>query len=269
MPRFDGARERIHQPLWDFAVRGFGLSSVQNGCRLFANPNTSSEEFTNMATAGALQSDQTFVVKAIRGLTYFRALDGAFAAYGNPALLSALNIASIGGTNERALDLYSLIGYGCNLTFKAGEKEQFTAPLVYCPAGFGVWGMTTISESNIAGNGWPSQENLMLLAKDIPIPARQGINVRLDFYPFRPVTGNVPGAGAGTSAGVTASAAAAFTTTCDVLAYLNAFDGIKMLGVLLDGIKTRDVQARKTARIYSFINKVNEKTGRAPVALAA
>ncbi len=237
MPRFDGARERIHQPLWDFAVRGFGLSSVQNGTRLFANPNTSSEEFTNMATAGALQSDQTFVVKAIRGVQYFRALDGAFAAIGNPALTAALNIASIGGTNEHAADLYSLTGYGCNITFKAGEKEQFTAPLVYCPSGFGISGVSTLSEYNVMNNGWPSQENLMLLAKDIPIPARQGINVRLDFFPFRPTTGNVPGAGAGTSSGNTANAAAAFTTTLDVLARLNAFDGVKMLGVMLDGIE--------------------------------
>ena len=243
MPRFDGARERIHQPLWDMAVRGIGLSSVTNGVRLFSNSNTSSEEFTNMATAGALQSDQTFVVKAIRALEFFQSLkDPAFDAYGNASLLTALNGASVAGTPARALDLYSLLGYGCHLTFKAGEKDQFTSQLVYCPAGMGISGATTASDRSVVSNGWPSQENIMLLAKDIPIPARQGLGVKLDFFPFKPVTGNGPGAGAGTSAGTAGTAAAAFATNLDPLAYLNAFDGIKMLGILLDGIKTRDVQ---------------------------
>jgi hypothetical protein len=243
MPRFDGARERIHQPLWDMAVRGIGISSVINGVRLFSNPNTSSEEFTNMATAGALQSDQTFVVKAIRALEFFQALkDSEFDAYGNPQLLPALNGVTVAGTNSRALDLYSLLGYGCHLTFKAGEKDQFTSPLVYCPAGAGIFGATTENSRNIASNGWPSQENIMLLAKDVPIPARQGISVKLDFFPFKPITGSSPGAGAGTTAGTAGNPATAYTSALDPLAYLNAFDGIKMLGVMLDGIKTRDVQ---------------------------
>ena len=244
MPRFDGARERIHQPLWDMAVRGIGLSSVINGTRLFANPNTSSEEFTNMATAGALQSDQTYVVKAIRALEFFQSLkDEAFDAYGNPALLPDLNTASVAGTGARALDLYSLLAYGCHLTFKAGEKDQFTSQLVYTPAGMGVFGSSSENSRSIVSNGWPSHENVLLLAKDIPIPARQGIAVRLDFFPFKPITGSVPGAGAGTTAGTTGNTATAYTAALDPLAYLNAFDGIKMLGVILDGIKTRDVQA--------------------------
>lgn len=243
MPRFDGARERIHQPLWDMAVRGIGLSSVINGVRLFANPNTSSEEFTNMATAGALQSDQTYVVKAIRALEFFQSLKStAFNAYGSPQLLPALNGDSVAGTNDRAQDLYSLLSYGCHLTFKAGEKDQFTSQLVYTPAGMGVFGSSTMGDRHIISNGWPSHENVLLLAKDIPIPARQGISVRLDFFPFKPITGNVPGAGAGTTAGVGENEATNYTAALDPLAYLNAFDGVKMLGVILDGIKTRDVQ---------------------------
>jgi len=250
MPRFDGARERIHQPLWDMAVRGIGLSSVINGVRLFANPNTSSEEFTNMATAGALQSDQTYVVKAIRALEFFQSLkdDSAFGEYGNPQLLPALNGPSVAADADRAADLYSLLAYGCHLTFKAGEKDQFTSQLVYTPAGMGVFGSSNVNQRNIISNGWPSHENVLLLAKDIPIPARQGISVRLDFFPFKPITGSVPGAGAGTTAGVPAddplpaAPATAYTAALDPLAYLNAFDGVKMLGVILDGIKTRDVQ---------------------------
>lgn len=251
MPRFDGARERIHQPLWDVAVRGIGVSGVINGTRLFANPNTSSEEFTNMQTAGALQSDQTFVVKAIRAFDYFQSLkDSEFDAYGNPQLLPALNGASVAGTNSRALDLYELIGYGCHLSLTAGEKVQFSSQLVYCPAGMGVFGSTTENSRNIASNGWPSQENILLLAKDIPIPARQGFNVQLNFFPFKPITGNVPGSGPGTSAGTAGNPASSYTSALDVLAYLNSFDGIKLLGVMLDGVKTRDVQAIKSNKIY-------------------
>ncbi len=243
MPRFDGARERVHQPIWDMAVRGIGLSSVINGVRLFANPNTSSEEFTNMATAGALQSDQTFVVKAIRAVTFFQSLqDAAFAAYGNPALITALASAGVAGTPERALDLHQLLGYGCHLTFKAGEKDQFTSPIVYCPAGMGTFGQTTTNGRNVVTNGLPTHENVLLLAKDIPIPARQGFSARLDFFPYKAITGNIPGAGAGTTAGLGATAAAAFTTTLDPLLYLNSFDGLKYFGVIIDGIKTRDVQ---------------------------
>ncbi len=243
MPRFDGARERIHQPIWDVAVRGIGLSSVANNVRLFAGNNSSSDEFTNMTTAGALQSDQTFVVKAIRALEFFQSLkDEAFSAYGNPSLLTALNGVTVAGTSARALDLYSLLGWGCHLTFKAGEKEQFTSQLVYCPAGMGIFGATTENSRSLANNGWPSQENIMLLAKDIPIPARQGFQTTLAFFPFKPITGNVPGAGAGTTAGTAGNAATAYTTTLDPLAYLNAFDGVKLLGVMLDGVKTRDVQ---------------------------
>ncbi len=243
MPRFDGARERIHQPLWDFAVRGFGLSSVSNGVRLFANPNTGSAEFTNMMTAAALQSDQTYVVKAIRAVMMFQSIkDAAFDSYGNAALITGVNGATVAGTAERAADLYTLLGYGCHLSFTAGEKTQFSSPLVYCPSGFGISGATTVNNRGPLNNGWPSQENLLLLAKDIPIPARQGIQCALDFFPFRPTAGNLPGAGTGYSAGTTGNASAAFSANVDPLAYLNGFDGLKMLGVMLDGVKTRDVQ---------------------------
>ena len=243
MPRFDGARERIHQPLWDMAVRGLGVSGVTNGVRLFSQANTSSEEFSNLATAGQLQSDQTFVVKAIRAFNYFQSLkDSEFDAYGNPQLIPALNGPSVAGTNSRAQDLYSLIGYGCHLSFTAGEKVQFSSQVVYCPAGMGIFGQSTENSRHAMSNGWPSAENILLLAKDIPLPARQGFYCTLNFFPFRPITGNVPGAGTGQTAGTAGNVSAPYVTSLDPLAELNAFDGIKSFGVILDGIKTRDVQ---------------------------
>jgi len=239
MPRFDGARERIHQPVWSMAVRGIGVSQVTNGVRLFSDSPNSSAEFTNMQTSGAFTSDQTFVVKAIRAVMMFQSLkDSEFDAYGNPALLPALNGATVAGTNSRALDLYSLLGYGCHLTFNCSEKDQFTSQLVYCPAGMGIFGSTTENSRNIASNGWPSQENILLLAKDIPIPARQGFHTKLDFFNYKPITGNVPGAGTGGTAGTAGNAATAYTSALDPLAYLNAFDGIKLLGCVLDGIES-------------------------------
>ncbi len=52
------------------------------------------------------------------------------------------------------------------MTFKAGEKDQFTAPLVYCPAGFGISGNTTENSRNVVSNGWASQENCDLQTED-------------------------------------------------------------------------------------------------------
>lgn len=243
MPRFDGARERIHQPIWDVALRGIGLSNVVNGVRIFSSSQTNSDEFTNLTTAGSLQSDQTYVVKAIRAFMFFLSLrDAEYDAIGNPALTPDLNIASVAGTNSYATDLMQLLAFGCHLTFKAGEKDQFTAPIVYCPAGFGVHGVTTANDRSVLSNGWPSHENIMLLAKDIPIPARQGIQARLDFFPYRPITGNLPGAGTGQTAGTAGNASAAFGNNLDPLVRLNSYDGVKLLGIMLDGVKTRDVQ---------------------------
>lgn len=230
MPKFDGVRERQHQPMYDTLVRGIGISNVANNSLLFAAAVTGQQALTNMVQPGVLAADQTFNVKAIRSAMYFQSLaDSEFAAYGTLTALST-NVTS---TNSRAEDLYSLLAYGCVATFQAGDKPQFVGPLWYFPAGGGVSGFTTENSRHALSNGVPSQEAIMLLAKDIPVPARQNIQVQMSFFPFaRSGNGGLTGNGQGGAIGADLSP----------LDYLNQFDGAKMCQVYLDGIRTRDVQ---------------------------
>lgn len=224
MPKLLGVRERQHQPIFDTLVRGIGITTVPNLQQLFGNANVGQRDLTNLAVAGQLASDQTYVVKAIRCSMYFQSLnDPEFGAFG---ALPAIN-ANTTGTNSRAEDLYKLMAYGAFLNFIVGEKTQFFSPLWYFPAGGGISGFTTENSRHELTNGVPSQEAIMLLAKDIHVPARQNIAVTVEFFPFA-----VQGAGQG----------GAIPAALDPLAYLNQFDGIKNIQVHLDGIRTRDVQ---------------------------
>lgn len=224
MPKLDGVRERQHQPIYDTLVRGIGISTTNNLTALFGNANVGNSGLTNLQTPGVLASDQTYVVKAIRCAMWFQTLDAAgFAAFGS---LSALNT-NVTATNTRAEDLYALVSYGAYLTFTAGDKPQFTCPLWYAPAGGGVSGATTENDRHALTNGVPSQEAIMLLAKDIHVPARQAISMTIQFFPFSRL-----GNGQGGAIGADLSP----------LDYLNQFDGAKLVQLFIDGIRTRDVQ---------------------------
>jgi hypothetical protein len=171
-----------------------------------------------------LASDQTYVVKALRCSMWFQSLaDSEFGSFGDLTALST----NVTGTNSRAEDLYVLCAYGCYVNFIAGDKPQFFAPLWYLPAGGGISGVTTENSRHALTNGVPSQEAIMLLAKDIHVPARQNIAVTCEFFPFTRL-----GNGQGGAIGADLSP----------LDYLNEFDGAKLLQVYLDGIRTRDVQ---------------------------
>lgn len=224
MPKLDGVRERQHQPIFDTLTRGIGIGAVNNLTQLFGNANVGNRALTNLQTPGVLASDQTYVVKALRCAMWFQSLaDSEFAAFGS---LTALNT-NVTGTNSRAEDLYVLLAYGAYMQFIAGDKPQFYAPLWYTPAGGGISGVTTENSRHALTNGVPSQEAIMLLAKDIHVPARQNIAVTVEFFPF-PRLGNGQGGAIGAD--------------LSPLDYLNQFDGAKLVQVFLDGIRTRDVQ---------------------------
>lgn len=224
MPKLDGVRERQHQPIYDTLVRGIGQSNVQNLQSLFGNANVGNRALTNLQTPGVLASDQTYVVKAIRCAMEFKALDDAgFASFGD---LPALDT-NAQATQTRAQDLYELMAYGAYFQFVAGDKPQFFAPLWYIPAGGGISGSTTVNDRAALNNGVPSQEAIMLLAKDIHVPARQNISVTVEFFPFV-VLGSAQGG--------------ALAGSLSPLDYLNEFDGLKLIQIHLDGIRTRDVQ---------------------------
>jgi hypothetical protein len=104
---------------------------------------------------------------------------------------------------------------------------MMTAPLWYIPAGGGPTGFTTENSRHIITNGDATHQSILKLAKDIPIAARQNFNVGVEFFPFTRL-----GLGQGGAIGA----------DLDVLAYLNQFDGIKLVQVHIDGVLTRDVQ---------------------------
>jgi len=224
MARLDGVRERRHQPFFDTLVRGIGISTVGNLTQLFGNANVGTRSLTNLQVAGVLASDQTYIIKVLRSVLWFQGLaDAEFGAFGALPNLQA----SATGTNSRAEDLYSLMAYGSYFQLTVGDKPMFTAPLWYVPAGGGPSGFTTENSRHVITNGIASHEAVLKLGKDIHVPARQNFNVAIEFFPFVRV-------GAGQ--------AAAYVADLDVLAYLNQFDGAKLIQFYVDGVQTRDVQ---------------------------
>ena len=77
MPKLVGVRERRHQPFYDTLIRVLASTAptptLTQTTKLFsAGTNLSQSEWTNMTTAGALPSDQTFVILAMRCFLWFR-----------------------------------------------------------------------------------------------------------------------------------------------------------------------------------------------------
>jgi len=162
MPRLQGYRERIHQPLWDSLVRTTGnpAQPILNGAKLFGNANVGNLGLTNMAAAGQLPSDQTFVALALRCWLYFD------------------------GTNKRA----NYVGTASQLywTLIVGQKPMFQAPAWYHPSGGGVWGFD--STSSVFTLGTPEQGAILKLARPIIIPVRQGFQAQADWFPIGTVS---------------------------------------------------------------------------------
>lgn len=156
MPRVHGVRERRHQPIWDTLVRSTGspAATIRPSTKLFGNANVGDLSLTNLATAGQLASDQTFVVLALRCWLFFD------------------------GTNRR--DLYLQTVSQLYFTFTLGEKPQFVAPCWYHPAGGGIYGHD--STNSVLNNGYPSQQSILKLARPIVIPVRQNISVNAEFF---------------------------------------------------------------------------------------
>ena len=182
---------------------------------------------TNLQIAGALASDQTYVIKVLRAVLWFQGLaDSEFAAFGSLADLQV----QAAGTNSRAEDLYSLLAYGATFQLVVGDKPMFSAPLWYAPAGGGPSGFTTENARTAITNGVASHEAILKLGKDVHVPARQNFSVTIEFFPFARL-GN----------GIVAPAAA-YAADLSPLDYLNQFDGAKLVQFVVDGVQTRDVQ---------------------------
>lgn len=156
MPRLQGYRERVHQPLYDTLVRTLGdpTPAVQNSARLFGNAVVGDLGRTNMTSAGQLASDQTFVALALRVWLFFD------------------------GTNARN----NYLGVASQLywTLVVGQKPMFQVPCWYLPSGGGIWGFN--AGNAIANLGTPEQGAILKLARPIIIPVRQNFYAQADWF---------------------------------------------------------------------------------------
>lgn len=114
MPKLVGVRERRHQPFYDTLFRADASTApsptVASSTRLFASgTNLSNTEWTNMHMAGALPSDNTFIILSIRCWLFFK--------------------------STNALLMYTLTVHQLYLNLYVGDKPQFLAPAWYmeCP----------------------------------------------------------------------------------------------------------------------------------------
>lgn len=210
MPKLVGVRERRHQPFYDTLMRcgpAGPTPNVGRNTRLFASGNNlSNTEWTNMNMAGALPSDNTFIILSIRCWMMFRGQQVS------PEL------------PYTALDAYQLVAHQLYLNLFVGDKPQFLSPVWYFPAGGGIDANIGAAASPAvnANNGVASQESILKLAKPIPVPARQHFYVEATFF----ATDTVDVLGQ--------------------LLNVNPAEGegleIREIKVMLDGIHTRDVQ---------------------------
>lgn len=227
MPRVLDVSQDIHQPIFDTYVRNIGVTNVPNNFQLFGSANNGDRAKTNLFTPGQLASDSVYLVRSIRALLFFQGLnDPEFTgAFGN-----ITPVQNVLGSNARAEDLYGLIAYGGIFTFQTTGKEYLTAPIAYAPAGMGPSGFTTENARHVITNGVASHQSILKLSKPVKISPRQGFGIKLEFFPF---SRTAQGLGAG---GLPLNA------DVDPLAYLNNFDGLKLVQFHLDGVLTRDVE---------------------------
>lgn len=158
MPRLVGVRERRHQYYYDTLIRADTNAApnpvLVQQTRLFNGTNLGQTQWTNMAAAGTMGSDNTYVILALRVWLWF--------------------------VGVNALIQYQLAVHQLYCTLVAGDKNLFLWQSWYTPAGGGVWGFDSVTPAMV--NGMPSQQATLKLAKPIPLPARQSFFVQADLY---------------------------------------------------------------------------------------
>ncbi len=144
MAKLAGIREQRHQPKYDVLVRDDTTVNMNQRTTLFGNTNVGTIANSNLDIAGALASDNTYVILALRTFMSFET-----------------------GTmyDQSIRQLY--------FQFDVAEKPQIQGPAWYTPGGGGVFGYDTTASSHHITNGVPSHEAILKLAKPILLPARQ------------------------------------------------------------------------------------------------
>jgi hypothetical protein len=168
MPKIRGAREKRHQPFWDSLIRGtvgnFTFASGSNALaatnNLFQTASGGNISITNMEGAGAMPSDQTYRVLALRCGLYFRGCTG-----------------TSGGTTLTDHVMYHRAESQLFWELFIAQKSAFQAYTPYLPQGGGLFGDVGSDTTVYFVNGHPGHDSTMVLARSIAIPARQNFRV--------------------------------------------------------------------------------------------
>lgn len=155
MAKLMGVREQRHQPLYDVLVRDDGTTNTSRRTNLFGNTNVGTVQNSNMKVPGALGSDNTYVVLALRCFFSFE-------------------------TNT----MYDQTARQLYFSFDVADKPQIQAPCWYAPGGGGIHGYDGEGGAGSAhlNNGVPSHEAILKIAKPVLLPARQTFTVVMEFY---------------------------------------------------------------------------------------
>ena len=138
-PTYTGVTEAIDKPVYDDAV----FTTTSTSLDLFQTPIGQSSKTVNetsMRQAGILPSPEKFTIKRI----------------GNVVLTAILAD-------------FNLIINRTVFTFSVNAKIYTQAPLLYYPAGFGIYGATTESTVSVLTLSLPSEGGVRSLVYDIPL----------------------------------------------------------------------------------------------------
>lgn len=144
--------EEVDKPVYD----SFLVTSTTTSATLFSTPigqSSKTQYHTNMELAGVLPGPQTLLVNRI-------------SAYVRSQVIA-----------DVALMLHTIV-----VDFLASGKNYMSCPAIYLPAGFGIGGQTTATNTGTTNNGHPGFDSGRTLALPIKIAPNENFKANLTVY---------------------------------------------------------------------------------------
>lgn len=212
MSRVPGVAQVRAQFFYDTDYRGYGASTsatpdayATSEKILFQSTRNGNLSLSNFPSANGLVGNQLFQIKAVRHEVLFQAANGVVTFSGSTP--------SIVGIAE----LMALVLGGSTFDLQVNDRSAFQGPLTMTPAGGGPWGFVSDSVRPLITNGDPTGKQIYALPLPIDIDANEPVKMVEKKYSL-----------AGPS------------TSLDVVAAINNFEGQKLSRAYIDGIHTRD-----------------------------
>ena len=185
-----GLKQRIYAELWDTLFQGTGNLGVQPSNEMFMRQFAGSH-LTNMTGQGQLASDNTFVVLGMASTPVFYTIRSATNAT-IQTRAAAVPLPMSANDVQWNMEEHVLIGNQLLFTLMVGEKPEWQGQCRSVPAAQGISGAVSVSAGPgpsgdtdiaqfIAGNGVPSYDALLRLAKPAIISPRQQFKVLAQF----------------------------------------------------------------------------------------